>query len=42
MIPKDMAVLVYGSQFSSTTWNYSGPSSPFEDQPAGGFSLVLG
>jgi|SRR5688572_21115939 len=42
MIPQDLAVRVYGSQFSATTWNYSGPTSPFADQPAGGFSTVHG
>ena len=42
MIPQDLAVRVYGSQFSATTWNYSGPSSPSEPNPSGGWSTVHG
>jgi hypothetical protein len=42
MIPQDLSVRVYGSQFSTTTWNYAGPSNPFEPNPAGGWSTVQG
>jgi hypothetical protein len=42
MIPQDLAVRVYGSQFSASTFNYSGPPNPFAEQPSGGYSAVHG
>ncbi len=42
MIPNDLNVRVYGNQFSTSTWNYSGPSSAFEAPPSGGWSTAQG
>jgi hypothetical protein len=42
MIPNDLNVRVYGSQFTRITWNYSGPSSFNEAPPAGGYSVGQG
>jgi len=42
MIPQDLAVRVYGEQFSATTWNYSGPSSSSQPNPSGGWSIAQG
>jgi TonB-dependent receptor-like protein len=39
-IPNDLNVRVYGNQFSTSTFNFSGPSSPTEAPPSGGWSTV--
>ena len=38
--PQDLAVRVYGSQFSTKTWNCSGPTTPTTPNPSGGWSTT--
>jgi outer membrane receptor protein involved in Fe transport len=42
MIPNDLNVRVYGSQFTRITWNYSGPTSFNQNPPAGGYDISQG
>jgi len=42
MIPNDLNVRVYGSQFTRITWNYDGPTAFNQLPPAGGWSVAQG
>jgi outer membrane receptor protein involved in Fe transport len=42
LIPNDLNVRVYGSQFTRITWNYSGPTSFDQLPPSGGWSIAQG
>jgi hypothetical protein len=42
MIPNDLNVRVYGNQFSTSIFNFSGPSDANEAPPAGGWSTEHG